>query len=1560
MLRALLVALLVLVGVAALAPFVAWEWLTSARGGAWLRQTVERTAADNLEGRVTVGGASLAGLLRLELTDVRLYAPGDDAPVLAVDRVVVDVRAAALAARRLELSELSLSHPVLRVVPEGGTTNLARALSPRQPAAPGPAKGTPDFTVHAPNILVEDGVGSMAGDSPVAVDGVRLALAVSGRLDHLTVSAKAAAHATAPVERAASLALEAEYLGGRVTVRSFALESGGSRLGLHGEAATNLSAAKVELVEGLLAAADVNALVPSAQLLGDVRLSGQAALERTSAKVQLLATLPSGEVELVADARLAPPDAAGFLLGYTAQLHVRDVEPAKVVAGMPEARVVAEVRVKGAGMPSQGTAQVVVDASGSRYEKLTLGQAQVVATTKGLVAQIESLRLVAAGATLTASGPADAKGAQLAVDLEVPDLARTREALEAGLALELPAMAGSVHASGHTAGTWAAPQGTLSFEVPALAFDGNVVQELAATVSVERAWPPLGSLTGGRIDAFSAAGLAGRRLRLGARIDGQTLRVNLDGELAGPPKKDTDGPPPPPEYLPVTLALEARRQPPPEKGVELWRLERFTARALGLEVASEQPATLELGHGATRINGLLLGGEVGRVALSGGTDARGAFEASLTIDRFQLDKLPETLLPRALGLGGTLAGSAWARGTADHPTAHAKVAVTNARYGPLDAMTGELEAGLESQVATASGTVRLPGGGRAGFTARLPTASPTAPVPAGAAAPAIDATVFLDAVDVALAAKVVPDLPQLGGKLTGTMQLAGTWRAPELHGTVALEDGQGFGVDALDATLELGWKDAKATWELEVKRAATLEAHLVATFPLEPAAVLAGKVPDPKTLPFDATFNLAQVDLGWLAHAGFAPADLAGKLAGRLHASGSLAAPLADGAFAASGVRTGAYRDLGLVLDVKAADRIDVRVGATLAQHDLATMTLGLQVAPATAVTLGADAWLDVPLAFEARLLPTPANRLVPSGAPQMGEEKPPFEAEVAGFFKVTGTAAAPEAHFHAGVDEVLVSGQRMGTFTCDADAVGPKTTFGGEFLSRDAGTLHFGGTLAGALGARTLSALGTARLKAQDPAATPTLGQALAASVADVLARRVDATADATNFDLALVNGLVPGVREIAGRLDLKVDKHGALGSPDVSGKLVVAGARAAVVEFGTFEQMRMDVDLAWPRVTLNDFSGKSGSGSFALRAATDALPGGGYGGEAHATLDALPLVQNYQTRGYLTMHADATDITWKDAALNVPKLAFTQGLLKIPRTQKSVQSLDPHPDVVFAGAAKKQAEPSKLGWKATVGIAIPDDFKVEAPMDNTVVLGASLTARLDDALDRDGKGAFDLSGKVRVPRGTISILQARFDVQPGSVVTLFPRQWDNPTLDITAVSDAKNVVVTATFTGTVQNLVRNFTSKPEMDESEILYFVATGQRQRKAQSDPFTLGKETLDDTLVGLVGSIGSSVAKDFLQKYIGGAADLDVLSLDTRGNAKVGTHLWNGRLYLGAEVHPNANVLANENTAELKAEYRINDHTYGRLRVGDQNHSGLEILYQDSVEAASQRKSEPAPP
>ena len=152
-----------------------------------------------------------------------------------------------------------------------------------------------------------------------------------------------------------------------------------------------------------------------------------------------------------------------------------------------------------------------------------------------------------------------------------------------------------------------------------------------------------------------------------------------------------------------------------------------------------------------------------------------------------------------------------------------------------------------------------------------------------------------------------------------------------------------------------------------------------------------------------------------------------------------------------------------------------------------------------------------------------------------------------------------------------------------------------------------------------------------------------------------------------------------------------------------------------------------------------------------------------------------------------------------------------------------------------------------------------------------------------------------------------------------------------------------------------RQLRATPEMDEGEIFYFIATGQRQQRASSDPFSVSQESLDDTVSGLVGSVGSTFAKAFLKTYLGPLGELDVLSVDTRGTARVGKHLWNGRLYLGAQVRPNANTLAGENSAELNAEYRLSEHSYSRLRVGDQGSGGLELMYQDSVPAESQKKA-----
>ncbi len=1537
----------------ALLPFAGWEILTSSVGARFVREEALAAARREIAGRLEIGRVSLSGLLTLELDGVKLYAPGDSAPVVTIDRVVASVRAIGLLGKRLDLAELTLAHPVVDIVPEDGSTNLARALASKKPPSP-PAKRKSRFTIHAPNVRIDNGALARAGARPLAVAGLDLAGALDGRADALTTSMTASAHLLQPIDRAANLSVSGSFSRHRIEVGLLSLAIGDSSLRLHGHVSTDLSDGRLTLDALRVAPADVEALWPKVKLARPLSATGAASLTWPVAQLVVRAQPPVGKVIVYLDARLARPRKNRSIAHYGVTVVAKRFEPRALLPSLPAGFLNARLTVDGTGLPGSGSADVQLDASGSRYQALALESAKLMAHVVGTTATIRTLHVVAAGTTVDAQGQASRRAAALSLNVEVTDLERLEKALPPSLTRKLPPMSGAAALQGHVEGPYAALHGELSVTVPRLAYADDTLSNAQATVKVVQLSPPLGSIPSAHVGAFAAGTLRGRALDLTATLNGHETHVSLKGDLARVRAGKAL------RYRPVALQVDGKRLRSTEPGAQDWRLDRFAVSVLGISLASEQPATIEIDQSTKRIDHLLVGGSVGRFALSGEMRASGALRGELAVDRLRLDRIPKALLPTTPALKGTLSGSASVRGTLAAPAGRARLRVVRAGYGKLAPVSATLAAKLEDGLVTASLEASIPRGGRLAVTARLPASSPRAPVLKGAVAPPIAAKVSLDGIDLAFASLVVPKAPKVSGRLAGTLALAGTWQAPDVSGLVQLENGQGFGVDRLGATASLRWRRGRAALALDLTRPQLLEAHLDLSAPLSAEAVLAGAWPNPRTLPLEATVSLAQADLGALSELHLAPAGARGLLAGKVHMTGTLREPRLDGTLAATAMTLGRYRDLDATLELSANHALQARLLTQRAGRDFVTLDATVQAPASRASELTTEDWLQVPVDIELRLMPTALARLWPEAAPTSTEAVSSYGGDADGRLSLTGSADAPILRASFEVPAVTLSGKPIGAFHLTAQSAGARTRVAGDFTSRSAGSLQLDAALAGSFSAKDLAAAGRARLVAANPQAQPTWGESLKASEQDVLDRRLDASIQARKLDLALLNGVVSSARKLGGRLDASLSKHGPLRSPRVDGRVALVNGSVAVPGFGTFDAMKLELNVAWPRATLADFSGRSGTGTFRMNGALGPRAGtAGLFGDFHARLDALPIVEEYQTRGYLSLRVDAPQIVWKNGFLDVPKVLLSKGLVRIPeQPQKDVQSLAPNPDFVIAGTkVVKPAAPWKPRWKAQVGLVVPDDFRIDAPLGNTVVLGAKATARVDEALAKDGGSPFDLKGRVSVVRGTVQLppLPPQFEVQPNSALTFYSRQYKNPTLDVTARYQKANVTVTATITGTLDHPIKNFTSKPSMDESEILYFLATGQVQNRAQTDPFALSQQNVNDTLTSLATSIGSGIAKSFLNKYLGGAADIDVLSVGAQGSVKLGTYFWNGKLYIGGERHPNANILNGENTWEVDGEYRFNDTTFGRLKVGDQNHDQLELIYQNNFPSKDQKKA-----
>ena len=101
---------------------------------------------------------------------------------------------------------------------------------------------------------------------------------------------------------------------------------------------------------------------------------------------------------------------------------------------------------------------------------------------------------------------------------------------------------------------------------------------------------------------------------------------------------------------------------------------------------------------------------------------------------------------------------------------------------------------------------------------------------------------------------------------------------------------------------------------------------------------------------------------------------------------------------------------------------------------------------------------------------------------------------------------------------------------------------------------------------------------------------------------------------------------------------------------------------------------------------------------------------------------------------------------------------------------------------------------------------------------------------------------------------------------MTFFPDQLEDPTISVEAHYDGPDVTVYVALSGTIQDLQKSFTSNPAMSENEILYYLATGQRQTQAQqSDPANLQTQMTDAALSAL-GAAAIGVVKGAVQSVL----------------------------------------------------------------------------------------------
>lgn len=1541
-------------------------WVESPAGTDFLRHRLNAVWSDTFAGTLEIDRVRISGFLRVEVLGARLFAPQDPIPVASIERLEVRVRAVELIAERIDIPKLLVEHPYLHIVHSGNTTNLELALGPVHPAQPAPSPPTPSrgpvhLHIHAPDVELRDGAFDMDGSRPLALDQLRFDAQASGTFQSLLVSAGLRTRVHEPAERDLIIDLRGNYRPDDVRVDLLTVRTGLSSVTLAGGFAFDLATGGINIEHLSLSADDVNAILPQARLLGGLQLRGNAVLAQGKAQANLEMDLPAGRLQAEASAVLG---SSGRLLDighYRLRIGIDGVELQKLRPGLPMALAQVQLNVDGVGMPLQGTADVVLDASGSRFRHLSIDRLHLMGRLTGRSAHIEQLTVRAAAAVANAHGTAELTRGDLDLDLKAPALDQTRQLLAGGLSLSLPPMAGAAEGSLHVSGSWRNPHIELVADSPTLQAGDGSARGLEASVNLREIMPlPLGSFHI-KANELHLAGRNGRSIELTGEVDGHTAALDAQGTFGN---------------RPVEVVVRGERLSH-RGGVEEWNLGVLKVSVLGVSVAAQQPAHIGWGRGRLRVTGLMLRGIVGHLALDGDVGSTGPVRGQVQLSGLNLATLPDWMVPSELRLAGIVALSADLRGTRASPDLAVQVGLAHGHFrqvagAALDAQLRLAHAHLDALV---HGSLET--GGTMMLSAHGPWTTSLRALSSSFAERPVDVTFAMNRFPLETVHGVAPSLPQLGGVLSGTLSLSGSLATPALRAAWTLDGGSYAAVDSLHASLDikLGGDAWNAALSVSSPHRLASTATLKTTVALRD--LLQGDA-RAKERPLELKVALNDLNLAWLPLLGVGPSDLTGRVAGTLFVDGSLQAPVLNATLHGTSLGAAGRRDVDGLVDLKSTDEISLTMNAQMSGQPLVDLTARAKVVPARLPEMSRSELGAVPVQLNAELHPTPMERLVPTTAPLPGETEAPFRARLGLQLFVAGTANAPETHLHVDLHEARVNGQEVGVLTTDLDYRNALASFAAVFESQSAGTLHADAVLHANLGVDSIERRGKQALETyagpvrQRP--TP-----LRAGLAEVLASPVELAVNADRFDLSLANGFTGMISNLSGQMDLQLHKSGPLaplaadGSLQIgsalaglSGSLALSRARFSVLGSGSFSDVTLRADGSYPSLHLRELQGRAGEGTFHGHVDLTRIGSRRFQGALSLELQKIPIIVDFQTRGVLSLQIDGT-ATGSPGHLDIPELTLSHGHVVIPaQLPRHIQSLDPNPDFEIKNGPAPRPPPPKQDngptWVVTVDkITIPDDMIVEAPLGTKLTLGAQLQLVESPAIATKDEPV-RLTGRITIIHGVLSLLKP-FDVDKGTV-TFSPNQLDNPAIDVKAHYDGPDVTIRVALSGTIQDLHKSFTSTPSMSENEILYYLATGQRQNQPQQTDQQALQTQMGDAALSALGAAAIGVVKGAVQSVLPSALNPDVLTVETDvahqgiGRVRAGKYYLHGKLYVGGNYNPAANPALNQNTYEGEAQYRINAQNFIRLLVGNEGHHQLEYLYELNFRTKKQKENDAA--
>ena len=1574
---------LTLVGVLVSAVVLVGSALTVARTS-WGSERMLRLALplvnQVIAGRLDVQRFSFRGD-RVILDGLSLSEPGATGGGGVVARVVrLEVRFSPLALlrRKLTLPAVIVDGPVFTIHrDQDGSTNLGRALARRPPAdgararqrpasrvAPASSSG-PGVSVDLTNLIVRAAVVDVRDDGGAGRPDLRqwrvqnVELRGGGQYGepggefsgHLEVTADATAPRSGPVRLVADASgtHRGDFLNGELRVDLHVMDSGARLTGR--VASADALRASLNIAEARLSPSLLRLMVPASPIKAKITASGDVTWDgaASQASTHLDLAAAGGTLAVTASANIERLMLEGLAV------RARKIDLGRLLTDGPPSDLSLDLDAHGEGksLPTLRGA-VTLSMPPGRLGGYAIGPVRLRADADRGRYKVLDLLAVIPGVRITGAGEATGERGAFRATIDLRDLGATVGSLTAGSPGGAPRAAGRGRIDLALSGNVLAPALHVQGSLTALTWQDVHVPELQLRADLPNLRTPLASVVTLKVPRADVGTRTFRGLSLTLRAAGPRFDAHV--ALAAP------------EAVRLDLGGAWRG-----RGHNQLQLEHLTLASRQVTWALWRPMRVGLTGGVLRIDGLDLRAEDGQELRIDLRKSGRSLQGVVVISRLDLARLPPSLLPPKLKLGGRLSAELAFKGKAEdaraqrpagwnQPAIEARATWSGGRIGALREV--ELTTDARLALGRASGHVDLSTlGAKLNASFNLPTAWPppttVAPLSVDVTASNIDLRRVVAGLRTAqgqLASggvTAVFEKPPLDvrGVASLRVRVGGTGAMPELtieskvvhlvvSGTavgdvaVAVEGGT-HQQQALAARLELrqasmlGERASTEPDVVTVRTGLALEALL--RHPPTVAQLL--------TSPIEIDAHVDRVSLASLAALAKVPRQVTGTASLDVKLAGTVKTVQGKLAVRVAGASMGRFPPTDAELRLELGPR-DMRAEASVTRRDATLFSASAHLdAPATRLR-SPESLADAPMSLHAELGPLDLQRV---GLPPETDRRPAriLKGRLRARVDLNGTLRAPRLNLRADAADVRLDQTELGNGVVELSYAARKISGDLTAVSANGGRLH--------LAASSNADLGY-----------PQIARGLDATRLPVRARL-----DAKGFDVSGLSGATPGLRSVAGQLFAAVEVTGTGADPRPSGRLEWKEGGLTITGFGEYRHVHLLAHGDEDHMVLDELRADSGGGHARVTASGDHRPGHGYAVKARLDLDEFPAYVEGQALATISLQASS------DAEVAVQRVRARTTISSAHLTltdakRKHLQKLAQPADVVLtdgdaplnAAQARKLAAvtailqtspgaaPGRLGAGQGTGVSEEPAgviVLVDAPR-NLWVKGkdANIELGLQPGFRVEVTDTTRVYGSLNVKRGRVDVVGRRFDLKADSSVRL-NGSTSEPELDVSAthVNDQERITVLVTVKGTPAHLQIAISApdRPDLTETQLYTLIVTGRLDLGGG----TASATTPTDRAASLLGGLMAAQ----LQKSLSKKLPFDVLTIEA-GNGlgaaqlEAGTYV-TSELYVGYVGRLGADPALLQNRNAVHLEYELGSHWSFQGEYGDANTGSADMVW-----------------